>query len=312
MPMPIRRVAGAAQQPSAAAVLCGGGVVEEARPAADPGLRQGQLDPLGGLLVARDRCGDGADLLVAGHRQERRGAAVGLHADEVDVLLRVGQLVDAVRVDGAAGVLVGVDERGQSGGCLEALVEAEAELGQEGQVGAEAGEDDDLVDRVEAAAVLADEDRAAVGGALDGVGAEAGDRVGVALVDGGPGGEAEGAAGGELIGFAAAEGGAGDAPAQDPDALGAGAVVGPGEVGEVGERGEGGGAGADDRGAPARVPGADGRVLEIGHAIGDPVGRGLFTEGREVAAVPGQGWSRCPTSRSPGGRTAAPRGRRRG
>ncbi|GCB51296.1 arsenate reductase [Streptomyces sp. NL15-2K] len=155
--------------------------------------------------------------------------------------------------------------------------------------GAEAGQDDDLVDRVEAAAVLADEHQPAVGVALDGVGAEAGDRVGVAVVDGGLGGQAEGAAGGQLVGGvaldgvgaeaddrvgvavvdgglggqaegaaggqlvggAAAEGGAGDAAAQDPHALGAGAVIGRGEVCEVGERGESGGPGADDRGALA-------------------------------------------------------------
>ena len=72
-----------------------------------------------------------------------------------------------MRVDGAAGVLVGVDQRGQLDGGLEALVEAEAQLGEEGQVGAEAGQDDDLVDRVQAAAVLADQDQAAVAVALD-------------------------------------------------------------------------------------------------------------------------------------------------
>ena len=67
-----------------------------------------------------------------------------------------------MRVDGAAGVLVGVDQRGEGDRGLEALVEAEAELVEEGEVGAEAGEDDDLVDRVEAAAVLADEDQLVV------------------------------------------------------------------------------------------------------------------------------------------------------
>src|SRR5690606_39545745 len=113
---------------------------------------------------------------------------------------------------------------------------------QEGQVGAEAGQHDHLVHRVEAAAVLGHQDDAAVGGAFDRLGAEAGDRVGVPPVDGGLRGQAEGAAGGELVGGAAAEGGAGDAAAQDPHRACARAVPGLGQLGEVGERGEGGGA----------------------------------------------------------------------
>ncbi len=85
-----------------------------------------------------------------------------------------------MRVDGAAGVDVRVDERGEGDRSLETFVEAEADLGEEGEVGAEAGEDDDLVDRVEAAAVLGDQDQAAVGVALDGLGAKPGGRAGVA------------------------------------------------------------------------------------------------------------------------------------
>ena len=68
------------------------GVVEEAPAAADAGLGQGELDAVGGLVVAGERRGDGADLLVAGHGQERRGAAVGLHPDQVEAALGVGQL----------------------------------------------------------------------------------------------------------------------------------------------------------------------------------------------------------------------------
>ncbi|CAM5542343.1 hypothetical protein SNARM312S_06032 [Streptomyces narbonensis] len=95
---------------------------------------------------------------------------------------------------------------------------------EEREVGAEAGEDDDLVDRVEPAAVLRDQDEL-LAVALERGGPEAGDGVGVAFVDGGLGGEAEGAAGGELVGGAAAEGGAGDAAAQDPGGVRAGPVL---------------------------------------------------------------------------------------
>ena len=52
-------------------------------------------------------------------------------------------------------------------------------------------------------------------------------------------------------------------------------------VGETGEGGERGGSGADDGGAPARVPGADGGVPQVGDAVGDAVGGGAFAEGGE-------------------------------
>ena len=122
-------------------------LVEESRAAADAGLGEGELDAGGGLVVTGEGGGDGADLLVAGQGQERRGAAVGLHPDDVDALLVVGELGGAVRVDGAAGVDVGVDERGQRDRGLEAVVEAQSQLGQDRVVGAEPGEADDLVER---------------------------------------------------------------------------------------------------------------------------------------------------------------------
>ncbi len=191
----------------------------------------------------------------------------------------------AVGVDGAAGVLVGIDQRSELDRGLEALVEPEAQLVEEGQVGAEAGQHDDFVDRVQAAAVLADQDQTAVVRPLDRLGAEAGDRVCMALVDGGLGRQAQGAARRELVGFAAAEGGAGDAAPQDPHALRARAVVGLGEVGEVGESGERGGARADHSGALARVPGPDSGVLQVRDAVGDPVCSGLLTERGQSAAT---------------------------
>lgn len=166
-------------------------------------------------------------------------------------------------------------------------------LVEEGQVGTETGEDDDLLDRVQAAAVLGDQDQS-LSFALDCVRAEAGDGIRVALFNGGLGGEAERAAGGELIGGPATEGRAGDTPAQDPGGVCASAVLGLGEVGEGGERGEGGGAGADDGGALARVTGPNLRVLEVGDTVRDAVGRRALAEGREpVAAAWGWGRPRC-------------------
>ena len=58
--------------------------------AADPGLGQHQLDPGGGLVVPGQRRGDRADLLVAGHREERRRPAVALHPDQVTRPARAG------------------------------------------------------------------------------------------------------------------------------------------------------------------------------------------------------------------------------
>lgn len=107
----------------------------------------------------------------------------------------------------------------------------------------------------------------------------------MAVVDGGLGSEAESATGGELVGGSAAEGGAADAAAQDPHGLCVGAVVGRREVGELRERGEGGGARADDRGALARVPGPRDRIFQVRHAVRDPIGRGLLSEGRKAAAA---------------------------
>lgn len=79
---------------------------------------------------------------------------------------------------------------------------------------AEAGQNDYLIDRVEAAVVLGD-DYEAVAAPLDGGGAEAGDGVGVSVVDDSLGREAEGAVGGELVCRPGAEGGAAGAESQN-------------------------------------------------------------------------------------------------
>ena len=100
-------------------------------------------------MVPGERRGDGADLLVAGHGQERRGPAVALHPDQEHPRLGLGQLGGAVRVDRAAGVHVRVDQRGQRARGLQHRVQVEAHLGQQRQVRPEPGHRDDLVDRVE-------------------------------------------------------------------------------------------------------------------------------------------------------------------
>ena len=78
---------GAPQQPpaSASAVLS----VEVG--GADAGLGQVELDVAGGVPVAGQGGDDGAGLLVAGGEQERRRAAVALHADGVEARLGVGR-----------------------------------------------------------------------------------------------------------------------------------------------------------------------------------------------------------------------------
>src|SRR5689334_11969117 len=53
-------------------------------PAADPRLGEHKLDAFRGFPVTGDVGHDGADLLVSGHHEERRRAAVGFHAREVE------------------------------------------------------------------------------------------------------------------------------------------------------------------------------------------------------------------------------------
>lgn len=97
------------------------------RATAHPGLGQAQFDAVRSLGVARQGRDDRMDLLVAGHDQERGRAAVGLHAPEAEALLGVGEFAMAVRADAAAGVLVGVDLRGECGRRLKAVVQAPVE-----------------------------------------------------------------------------------------------------------------------------------------------------------------------------------------
>lgn len=120
-------------------------VVEGQGAEADSGLGQVELDIAGGFPVAGERGDHGPGLLVSGGEKERRGATVALDADRVVARFGVGELVDAVRADCAAGVVVRVDQRSQCAGRAKDRVQIEAQLGGEGVVGPESGGVDDHV-----------------------------------------------------------------------------------------------------------------------------------------------------------------------
>ena len=135
-------------------------------------------------MVAGQGGGDAADLLVPGHRQERRGAAVALHPDQEHIRLRMGQFGDPVRVDGAAGVHVRVDQRRQLDRGLQHRIQAEADFREPGQVGPESGEHHHPIDVVDAGAGVGDQRHpAAVAVGFDGGGAESGNHRQQSVVD---------------------------------------------------------------------------------------------------------------------------------
>src|SRR5829696_1945011 len=191
---------------AAAAVLLAGPAVELAGPTADAGLGKDQLHAGGRLEVARDGGDDAASLLEPGQREERRRAAVRLHSGKVETLLGLGQLGDAVRVDGAARVHVRVDERCELGGGRQHGVEVETDLAQPPEVGAEPGDHDDLVDALDAAAVAPDDRQLSLGPVGDVRGAERVDHSNRAALDRGLCSLAQGAAGLELVVVPSAEG----------------------------------------------------------------------------------------------------------
>ena len=119
------RCGAGAQQPPPGAVR----VVGQAAAAAHPGVGQHELARRGGLVVAGQLGGDAADLLVPGHREERRRAPVGLHPDQVQAGLGVGQVGGQGRGGGAAGVHVRVDVRRDPPGRLQHRVQVEPHLG---------------------------------------------------------------------------------------------------------------------------------------------------------------------------------------
>src|SRR5699024_7190450 len=106
---------------------------------ADTGLRQIQFHQVGSSTVPGQRRGDRADLLIAGSHQERWGASVALHADNVEARFRVGEFAFAVGTHGAAGVEFRVYQRAQCAGSFHNLVHIQAELRKDAQIGAETG-----------------------------------------------------------------------------------------------------------------------------------------------------------------------------
>ena len=85
-------------------------------------------------------------LLIACGQEEGGRAAVGLRAHDDQPRLRVAELVDAVRGHRAAGMDVGVDERGEPGRRLDGRIERNADLAKERKVGAESRGDDNAID----------------------------------------------------------------------------------------------------------------------------------------------------------------------
>ena len=136
---------------------CGVSVVQQAdaaaasqicRPcAAHAGFRQIELDARGGFMIARERGGDRAHLLMPGREQESRRAAVALHAGDEEIGLRMRQLIRAMRANRAAAVQIGIDQRADAAGAFEPRIERQPYLPQHRKVRPESGRDDDLIDR---------------------------------------------------------------------------------------------------------------------------------------------------------------------
>ena len=121
--------------------------------------------------------------------------------DDVEARLGVRELVVAVRRHGAAGVQVGVDQRRERARRLDAVVELEAQLAQQRQVGPEAGGDDHLVGTSRRVAVVADQRPSRPDARV----VEAGDELDRAVVDEAADRRAERAARGQPVVAAAAE-----------------------------------------------------------------------------------------------------------
>ena len=114
--------------------------------AANACLRQHQLNLASRRMVAGEFGHDRAHLLIAGRHQEGRRATIGFRADDGEAGFGVREFGDAVRRHGAAGMEVRIDERRESRRCLDCRIELDAQLAQEGEVGPEAGRDDDAID----------------------------------------------------------------------------------------------------------------------------------------------------------------------
>src|SRR5699024_2552898 len=130
----------------AASLVCGGGggwgggIAGAAQVGgANPGLRQYQVDIVGGLLVAGQGGGDGADLLIAGGHQKRRGSAVAFHANNIEPGFGVGQHAITMGLHGATGMKFRIDQVAALTRCVDRVVELEAQFGEDVKVGSEPG-----------------------------------------------------------------------------------------------------------------------------------------------------------------------------
>jgi len=175
-----------------------------------------------------------------------------------------------VRRDRPAGVVRRVDLGRQGYRCGELSVEVEVNLGEPRVVGAEPGDDDDLVDAGDLLPVDRHEGQRSVGGALDPGRAEAGHGGHRPVRHDLPRATAQSTALLELVVVAAAEGGLGVVAADHPADAGAGVFLGELRDGDQGVLCRGTATGDDD--VLAHV--ALGRLGsgEVGDPVADPVG----------------------------------------
>ena len=246
--------------------------------AADARLGQHQFDAPRGLPVAGERGDDGADLLVAGAQQERRRAAVALHADDIDTGIGVGELVDPVRRHRAARVQVGIDQRRQRAGRLDAIVEVEPQLAQQLEIRAEAGGGDHLVGD-DLALTISEHQRAVT--RPDRAGLKAGRQCDRAVLDERADRGAERTPRRQLVRSAAAVLATRSAAADRPHDLRRG--LGLAQCDEVQEHVERRVPAADHDDAPTRIA-PPLRAEHVGNPVGDPIGQRGLAAGRQPGA----------------------------
>ena len=222
--------------------------------AAHTGRGQHEFDLARRVQVAGEPGADGSHLLVPGRQEEGRRSPVALHPGDEEVLFRVLELEESVRLDGAAGVHVGVDERREQPRCFHDFVERESHLAEHVQVGPESGRVDDRVDAESprrSPAAAADDHVVAV--STKRVDLESVDLLDHAGGDEGVDRAAERGPGGELVVVRAADAhraGVADCPGDR------GSRLGRGQARESDQRVRGRVPGADDEGAATRESGA--------------------------------------------------------
>src|SRR4051812_22112797 len=93
-----------------------------------------------------------AHLLIAGHHQEGRRAAIALDADREVIRFGMRQLLEAMRRHRSARMQVWIDHRAERARALEPGIEVEAKLAGHRKVGTLAGANNDAVDGAKRAA----------------------------------------------------------------------------------------------------------------------------------------------------------------